>query len=195
MNKKRNIEFLFEIGTLRFIPRAWRQFLNKECANVAEHTFRVVWIALTIAIEEKADLNKVIKMSLVHDLPETRTGNVHYLSRQYTKRDNNMAINDTLMNTSVEREFLKLFHEYEERESLEAKIVKDADNLDADMEIEEHYANGVRSKEDFQPIRNRVSELLFTKTARKMWSEIQNSNHNDWHLNGNNRFKEGDWER
>jgi len=46
---KRDVEFLFEVGTLRLIDRTWRQFGGANFANVAEHTFRVMWIAALIA--------------------------------------------------------------------------------------------------------------------------------------------------
>ena len=192
-NKKRNIEFLYEMGTIRFIPRIWRQFLNKDFANLSEHIFRVVWTAIIIAKEENADINKVIKMALIHDIVESRNSDVHYLSRMYTKRNDVAAIKDILKETSIEDEFLELFYEYEERESIEAQIVKDADNLDVDFELQEQYVNGIKIKEDFQVMRDRVYEILFTETAKRMWKEIQDSNPHDWHINGNNRFNNGDW--
>lgn len=194
-NNNRNLEFLYEIGTIRFIPRIWRQFLNKDFANLSEHIFRVMWTAILIAKEEKADINKVIKMALVHDIVESRNSDVHYLSKMYTKRDDETAIQDILKDTSIEKEFLEIFNEYEERKSIEAKIVKDADNLDVDIELQEQYVNGVKVKEDFQVMRDRVYEILFTDTAKKMWKEIQNSNPHDWHVNGNNRFTNGDWKK
>jgi putative hydrolases of HD superfamily len=132
-------------------------------------------------------------MALVHDIVESRNSDVHYLSRMYTKRDDETAIQDILKNTSIEKEFLDIFNEYKERKSIEAKIVKDADNLDVDIELQEQYVNGVKIKEDFQIMRNRVYEILFTDTAKKIWKEIQNSNPHDWHVNGNNRFTNGDW--
>ena len=192
-NKKRNIEFLYEMGTIRFIPRIWRQFLNKDFANLSEHIFRVIWTSIIIAKEENADINKVIKMALIHDIVESRNSDVHYLSRMYTKRNDVAAIKDILKETSIEDEFLELFYEYEERESIEAQIVKDADNLDVDFELQEQYVNGIKIKEDFQVMRDRVYEILFTETAKRMWKEIQDSNPHDWHINGNNRFNNGDW--
>lgn len=192
-NTKRNVDFLYEMGTLRYIPRIWRQFLNKDFANLSEHMFRVAWIAMIIAKEEKADINKVIKIALMHDITESRNSDVHYLSRMYTQRDEHSAIKDLLKGTSLEEEFMALFHEYEERQSLEAKIVKDADNLDVDMELQEQYVNGIKLKENFQEMRNNVYELLFTETAKKLWKELQASNPHDWHVKGNNRFTNGDW--
>lgn len=191
----RNLEFLYEMGTIRFIPRIWRQFLNKDFANLSEHIFRVIWIGILIAKEEKADIDKVIKMALIHDVTESRNSDVHHVSKMYTKRDDKAAIKDILKNTSVEKEFLDLFNEYEERKTIESKIVKDADNLDVEIELQEQYVNGIKIKEDFKKMRKRVHEILFTKTAKKMWKEIQDSNPHDWHIKGKNRFNDGDWKK
>lgn len=194
-DSNRDIEFLYEMGTLRYIPRMWRQFLNKDFANLSEHIFRVMWISVIIAKHEGANIDKVIKMALVHDIAESRNSDVHYLSRMYTDRNEEKAINDILKDTIIEQDFKNAIDEYEERKSLEAKIVKDADNLDCDMELQEQYVNGVAIKKDLQEIRNYVGDNLFTETGKKMWHQIQNSNPHDWHVMGNNRFTQGDWKK
>jgi len=49
--------------------RSWNQFFDKDLANVTEHTYRVIWIALTLAKREGVeDTGKILKMALVHDL-------------------------------------------------------------------------------------------------------------------------------
>ena len=70
----RDIEFLFEVGSLRNVQRGWRQHFGLDVANNLEHTFRVMVLALMIARKEGVkDEEKVMKMALVHDLAETRT--------------------------------------------------------------------------------------------------------------------------
>src|SRR3989338_696032 len=72
--KGRDIEFLYEIGSLRNIPRAWIQHLAADCASTLEHTLRVVFLALLIGRKEGVkDEEKLIKMALVHDLAAPRT--------------------------------------------------------------------------------------------------------------------------
>lgn len=184
----RNIEFLYEIGALRYIPRSWRQFLNKNFANQSEHMFRVAWIAMIIAQKENADINKVIKMALIHDVGESRNTDTNYLTKMYTTRDDDKALQDILQGVAIEHEFLTLFQEYKERKTLEARIVKDADQLDVDFELQEQYANGVKVKEDFQTYREKVFEQLFTATAKDMWTSLKESNPHDWHVKGKNIF-------
>lgn len=196
MNIKRDLEFLYEIGSMRYVQRAWRQFLNADFQNESEHTMRVIWIALVIANHEKnVNIEKIIKIALVHDVAESRTGDLHHVSRQYSKRDERKAITDILGNTILEKDFLELWNEYEKRVTIEAKIVKDADNLDVDLELQEQAVRGHALKKMWQEMRINVCHKLYTKTAKKLWNEIQNSNPHDWHFHARNRFNEGDWKK
>jgi len=55
----RDLEFLFEIASLRNVPRGWRQHLGVDCASVLEHVVRTAFLALIIARREGgADENK-----------------------------------------------------------------------------------------------------------------------------------------
>lgn len=196
MSMERDLQFLYEIGTLRFTRRQWSRFLNADFANLAEHHLRVMWLAITIAKYEKADIDKVLKMALVHDIAESRTGDVDYLSRQYVIRNEELGLKDMLKSTALEKEFLKLYEEYEKRESLEAKVAKDADTLDVDLELNEQESRGFKLKYAWKGQRAHVGKTqLYTKTAKKFWDAIQKSDPNEWHIEGRNRLNSGDWKK
>ncbi len=197
MSLPRDVELLFEVGSMRYIQRTWRQFLNPDFENLSEHTMRVMWIALMIAQHEgNVDTGKLVKMALVHDLSESRSVDVHYVSRQFAERFEEPAITETLKDTALSQEFLSLWQENEHRQSLEAKIVKDADNLDVDFELREQAARGFQISADLQPMRQHVADTkLYTKTAKKIWKALQTANPNAWHMNSSNRFNAGDWKK
>ena len=191
----RDLELLYEVGTLRSLQRTWQQFFSSaDFATIPEHTFRVAWLALVIAKHEgQGDAGKIALMALVHDLPESRTGDVNYLSRMYTKRDENKAIADSLAGTSLQDDMAALYEEYEQRESIEAHIVKDADILDVDMEIHEQSSQGIPTEDWREANRRDVAKRLKTKTAKRLWEKIYESRPHDWHLNAQNRYKSGDY--
>jgi putative hydrolase of HD superfamily len=182
----RDVDFLFEIGTLRYSTRTWNQFLNPNCQNLTEHTLRVIWVALILArYEGVKDTGKVIKMAIVHDAGESRSVDVNYLSRQYAERFEESAIHDTLEGTAIRDEFLDIWEEYERKECMEAKIVKDADYLDVELELKELEAMGNKLGQALYPTRKMVAEKKFyTESARKMWATIQKSDPHHWHLIG-----------
>lgn len=185
------------MGNIRFIDRMWRRFLRAEFANLAEHHFRVLWIALIIAEREgaKVDTGKIAKMAVLHDIAESRTGDVDYLARQYTERNEELGIKDMLAGTAIEKEFLALWEEYETRASLEAKIVKDADNLDVDFELAEQASSGFPLQEKWQDNRRFVAKnKLYTATAKNIFDQLEHSDPHGWHINGRNRRNSGDWQ-
>ncbi len=184
--KGRDIEFLYEIGSLRNIPRAWIQHLATDCASTLEHTLRVVFLALLIARREGVtDEEKIIKMALIHDLAEARTADLAYVHKVYTTTDDARAARDQFAGTLFLdlEELLKI---YEKRDSIEAKIVKDADNLDIDLEMKEVEERGSRVPGKKGMMRKFVRDKkLYTKTAKKIWDEIQKSDPSSWHLKAN----------
>ena len=188
--KGRDLEFLYEIGSLRNIPRAWIQHLAADCASTLEHTLRVVFLALLIGRKEGVkNEEKLIKMALVHDLAETRTADLAYVHKVYTKTDDARAAKDQLAGTAF-ADLEKILQEYEKRGSKEAKIVKDADNLDIDLELRELMERGNLVAKKKQPLRRLVRDKkLYTKTAKKLWDEIQRSDPSSWHLSANKWLK------
>lgn len=184
----RDLQLLFELGTLRFVPRTWNQFHDPKFANVSEHVFRMLWIALVLAKREGADSGKVLRMTLVHDITESRTGDVHTLSRYYVQRDEKRALADMLAGTSMAGEAEELMREYRERTTLEAKVVKDADLLDVDLELRELAATGGKYPKKWDEKRRHVADHeLLTDSGRKLWQEIQTADPYDWYADGIDR--------
>jgi len=183
MKSDRNIDFLYEIGSLRNIPRAWQQILTGKVQNISEHLFRVTMIAWMIAVAEKADTEKVIKIALIHDVSESRTGDIAFMHRDYVVRHEELAETDIFKDTLLEKEAKNLLKEYMDRMSLEAKIVKDADNLDVDLELKELSKIGDSGAMGMQKQHRPTirAKKLYTKTAKKMWDDIQKINPNSWH--------------
>ena len=134
-------------------------------------------------------------MALVHYLVESRTGDTHYLSRRYTKRDDMLAIKDIFHSTSLEKDFLELFEEYEIRESLEAKIVKDADSLDIDVETREVKFRGGKIPRLWKKFRATAQRDFYTTSAKKLAKAVLSADPHDWHQLGRNRFNSGDWKK
>ena len=190
MATNRDLEFLFEIGSLRNLQRGWRQHFGMDCANDLEHTLRVIWLALILARKEKdVSEEKIIKMALVHDVEETRTTDLSYIQKVYVKADDERAAKDLFEGTALV-DFYQVFEEYKGRKSLEAKIVKDADNLEVDMELKELEERGSQLPKKWLAVRRMIrDEKLYTQSAKEMWDEIQKADVASWHLVANKWLK------
>ena len=189
---KRDIDFLYEIGSLRNVARGWRQHIAMDCASDLEHMYRVMWLALILArMEGGADESKVLKMALVHDVAETRVSDLSYVQKVYVKADEESAARDTFAGTSISDYQSEVLADYERRDSIEAKIVKDADNLDIDLELKELEERGSKIPEKKAATRKMVRDTkLYTKSAKKLWDMIQVSDVAAWHTETNKWIKD-----
>ena len=190
MKYKRDIEFLFELGSLRNMDRGWKQQLGVDCANDMEHTLRVLWLALILARKHGGcDENLVMKMALTHDLCETRVSDHAYVQKVYVEADEARALHDTLDGTSI-ADYEQIQKRYEKRECIESKIVKDADNLDVELEIRELVEKGHQLPKRWQVFRKLIhDEKLHTQVAKDFWTEVQDAEPADWHMNANKWIK------
>ena len=188
---ERDIEFLFEIGTLRNTERGWRQHLAMECATDPEHSFRVAFLALMLARKEGVkDEEKIVKMALVHDLAETRVSDHSYMQKVYVSADEERAARDLFAGTILDDLRTGILNEYEERKSIESKIVKDADNLDIDLELKELEERGSKLPAKWMATRRKIrDEKLYTRSAKNFWDELQNADPSSWHLTANKWFR------
>jgi len=145
---KKLVDFLFETRILKYLPKSSLSYLRSPFPeNVAEHTFYVTIIAWILANLEKADENKIIKMALIHDLAEVRGGERNLINKFYSQTLNEPRIikeiskDHNLKNFGIE----KLFEEFFEEKTKEAKITKDADVL-ADMLLEKEVLDSGNQK-------------------------------------------------
>lgn len=187
----RDIEFLYEIGTLRNFDRQHVQHYGLPCANNLEHSFRVAFLALMLARKEGIkNEEKVLKMALLHDLAETRVGDIGYVQKVYVTADEERAAADLFANTVFEDLQKEVLHEYKARKSPESKVVKDADNLDVDIEIKELEERGSLLPKKLKANRRIIrTKKLYTKSAKEFWDALQKSDVASWHLLANKWYK------
>ena len=69
-------DFFFTVANLKKIQRkGWKEKLNLATPeSVADHTYSMTVIAMVLAELFNFDVQKTIKMSLLHDLAESKTG-------------------------------------------------------------------------------------------------------------------------
>lgn len=103
--------------------------------SVAEHSWRIALMAYFVRDEfPEADMDKVIRMCLIHDLGEIFTGDIPSFLK--TKEDE-MREEELLkewvasLPEPYSQEMLALYREMEERETIEARIYKAMDNMEA----------------------------------------------------------------
>jgi len=136
------VDFLYEVGMLQKTPRSGFQFLGSGSQSVAEHLHRVSAIAYTLALMAKIDPYKVTTMAVFHDISESRISDLNYVHQKYNTRLEDKAHADIVASFPFGDHLKSLIDEYESRQTLESKIVKDADNLEWIMSLKEQVDIG-----------------------------------------------------
>jgi putative hydrolase of HD superfamily len=180
------IEFLFEVGMLKQTPRTGYQFLGSGEESVAEHSFRTAVIGYTLAtMEPAADRIRVILMCLFHDLHEARTGDHNYVNKRYVAVDEKKAASHMTRGLPFGREMSDLLDEFNTNDSLEARLARDADQLDLIFELKQQLDTGNPQARDWLFF---ALKRLDTGFAKQMAQKMLSTNATDWWFD-----KDADW--
>ena len=136
-------DFIYEVGILSRTPRSGLWFLGTGAQSVAEHLLRTTYITYILCyMNPKANRERAILMALVHDLGEARTSDLNWIHQKYGRLAEAQAISDIAGTVPFGKEIQKLFIEEQKRETLEAKLVKEADNIEWLATLREEEAKG-----------------------------------------------------
>ncbi len=144
---KRLLEFLRSAGKLKLVPRSgWVQRGVKHAESVAEHSYRVALVAMLLCDLQKCSAEKVLKMALLHDLQEALVGDITKKSANYNEKKavERRAIEKILHSLpgKLGKEYLKLWKEYADQKTKEARLVKQADKLELLLQVREYEKLG-----------------------------------------------------
>ena len=130
--------------------------------SVADHSYGVAVAAMLLADELIArgvtvNVERVLRMALLHDWAEARVGDMprtasEYFGAEARKRAERAAFNDLvggLQAGGVAEKYGALHEDYEERASLEARLVKAADVIDLLVQTLAFERAGVRGLDEF----------------------------------------------
>jgi putative hydrolase of HD superfamily len=94
-------------------------------------------------------------MALMHDLTETRTGDLPSTIKRYFGKATIKAADEAIAGEiftalgDFRESYLDIFYDYEHRASLESRLVKAADKLDLLVQSREYEKGGARSLQEF----------------------------------------------
>ena len=180
--KKESLEkianFLFETGMLAKTPRSGFFFLGSGEQSVAEHLNRATYIGYSLAqLAGDVDVGKVVQMCMFHDISEARISDLNYVHQKYTERLEEKAHEDLVASLPFGGEVKKLIDEYEKRETKEAKLTKDADNLEFLLSLKEQVDIGnERARTWIPPLMGR----FLTDEARQLAEVIIDTDSDGW---------------
>lgn len=170
------LHLAFQTGLSKKLKRTgWviRNVNNPE--SVAEHAFRVTILSSVLAASLKADREKLIKMSIIHDLGEISTGDVVveswttiFLNKRKKKEEiEKRAIKEIL--SDYGEEYSLLFHEMIKRKTNDAKIFWDIDLFERTIQAYEYEKEqNINMEEFFVSAKHHLKHPLLLKAFKDL---------------------------
>lgn len=185
--------FLFEVGMLSKTPRSGYQFLGSGKESVAEHVLRTVFVGYALCkMDPSLDEFRVLKMCVLHDLPEARTGDMNYVNKKYVEVDEEKAVRELTESLFFGSDIKAVIDEFNRKETKEALIALDADQIALILQLKEYGDLGNKYSEEWIKY---ALQRLNTKEAKELAGKIiktDSSNwwfkeKSDWWVNGNKK--------
>ena len=145
---------LLEMLELKQLPRTgWVRSGVNNPESVAAHSWGMAVLALKLAPKE-LDLEKILSLCLVHDLPEVRVGDL----TPHDDTSNKAELEHKAM-SELAPQWLSLFEEYEAGETAEAKFVKQIDKLDMGLQATLYQTNQNITLDEFiESAKSKISD-------------------------------------
>ncbi len=175
----RQMDFLLEIDRLKAVVRQCYHLHSEKKENSAEHSWHVALAALLLAehADERFDVDRVIKMLLVHDIVEIDAGDTYIYDEQAAKdkdeREQRAAERIFGLLSDDQRDHLMdLWEEYEARETPEARFAYAVDRL---MPFLHNYHTQGRSWREHGVTSTQILAVMSSVEAgsRRLWAYTQ----------------------
>jgi putative hydrolase of HD superfamily len=175
-------DFVYEGLFLKNTPRSGYKFLGRGKESVAEHSYGAAFIAyslgrMSILQGEEVDMERLLSLALFHDIAEARTGDHNYMNKRYVFSREDLATRDAFLGLPFEEELLSLYKEWKEGASLEARLAKDADQLDMLAELSKIRADGSENAKEWIKY---AKMRLVTKAGKSLSDAILDRHPDSW---------------
>lgn len=170
---KNVLDFLMDVGRLKKIFRTgWLESGVKKPESVADHSYRTTVIAMVISDFQGFDTEKVMRMSLLHDLAEVEMGDLtpkQKLESPFYSEEENSVMMKLLskLPIALSKKYVSTWEEYASGGSPEAAIVSQADKLEMMLQAFEYESEGGFS-ESLEKFFNEVGNGPFSELAKSI---------------------------
>ncbi len=169
--------FAVVLGKLKKIKRTgWVENNIPQPESIAEHSFRMATLAMFLAPRVRVNTEKAIKMALIHDIAEAKIGDIvtirgtKLIKNLSSKIKKERAALVQILSLINEKEYIKLFDEYQENKTKVAKFVKQLDELEMAIQAYEYEKeHKINLSEFFENNRN----IIKNDFLKKILSEVE----------------------
>jgi len=188
------VTFFSLVGNMKKIPRTgWLLHGITNVESIAEHSYSVTTIAYFLAEDLGCNSSRLIKMAIIHDLAEILTGDIvseHGGEMDIEKRKSKIIIEGNKIKElasliSNGKELQKLWTEYEDQSSKEAKMLKQIDKFEMVMQAlqYENPRNPNHLREFWENAKKYIKYPILLNLFKELCKR-RTPPYNDYHLIG-----------
>lgn len=143
--------------------------------SVADHTYSMAIMGMIISDLENYNSEKIIKMTLLHDLAESKIGD--YTPEQLNKTEKNKLENNAFheivknLPDLIKSQYLQIWQEYQENNSVESKIVHQIDRLEMVLQAKVYEKDGY-SKEKLESFFESAKTDITDPKLKELFTKI-----------------------
>jgi len=173
------LDFLKTTANLKKISRqGWIDKLSiKNPESVADHSYSMAMISMVISDLGNYNSEKILKMVLLHDLAESKIGDFTPEQINLEKKIilENKAFDEIMeyLPESIKKEYLEIWHEYQENTSPESKIIHQIDKLEMALQAK-IYQNDGHSQEKLDSFFESAKIGITNPKLKELFTQIVN---------------------
>ena len=171
------LDFLKDSTNLKTISRqGWIDKLSiKNPESVADHSYSMAIMAMIISDLENYDSEKILKMTLLHDLAESKIGDItpEQMTSENKMKIENDAFNEIIdqLPETVKSQYLEIWKEYQNNNSKESLFVHQIDKLEMALQAKIYQKDG-KTIEDIEPFLESAKRSITDKKLKEIFTKI-----------------------
>ena len=171
------LDFLnYSINLKNISRQGWMDKLSiKNPESVADHSYSMAIMAMIISDLENYDSEKILKMTLLHDLAESKIGDI---TPEQMTPENKMKIEneafDKIINQlpdTIKSQYLEIWKEYQNSSSKESLFVHQIDRLEMVLQAKIYQKSG-KTIEDIEPFLESAKRSITDKKLKELFTKI-----------------------
>ena len=173
-------DFFQIIINLKEIERkGWKTKLSLEnVESVADHSYSMTLMSMILSDLQGLDSNKIMKISLLHDLVEAVTGDFtpEEISKEKKFELENKEMEKILskLPDNLNEEYSSLWSEFQNQKSKEAIFVHELDKLEMIFQAKKYLDDGI-SKEKIKPFIDSAKKQIKNEKIKQLISDLFNN--------------------
>jgi len=171
------LDFLKDTVNLKTISRqGWIDKLSiKNPESVADHSYSMAMMAMIISDLENYDSEKILKMTLLHDLAESKVGDItpEQMTQEKKRKIENNAFNEIInkLPHMLKLQYAEIWKEYQSNCSKESQFVHQIDKLEMALQAKIYQKNG-KTIQDIETFLESAKTSVTDKKLKEIFTKI-----------------------